>query len=116
MRSGRGCSRGFFFVRVCCVQVNVSLKAPVPVGAVLRVTGRVAKRAGRKRHIHAVLDDGGGAGAKVYAVLEGLSIAGVKLSDADDAVARRTWVDCDGGGQGGRDRAVRQDSGWALAS
>ena len=114
------------------VQVNCSLKAPVKVGSVLRVTGRVAKRAGRKLHIHAVLDDGGrsssgaagddedrggggrGGGNTVYAVLEGLSIAGVKLSSADDAVARRVWADCgeQGGGVGGTARQVRQDSGW----
>ena len=31
-------------------------RAPVKVGAVLRVTGRVAKHSGRKLHIHATLD------------------------------------------------------------
>jgi acyl-coenzyme A thioesterase PaaI-like protein len=91
------------------VQVNVSLKKPVKVGSVLRIHGRIRKKEGRKVHVEAVLDDGAANDPVVYAVLEGLSIDGVKLSDHQDEVAERTWeVDvCKTSG-----RLQRQDSGW----
>mmetsp|Transcript_22117 Transcript_22117/g.48192 ORF Transcript_22117/g.48192 Transcript_22117/m.48192 type:complete len:268 (+) Transcript_22117:133-936(+) len=96
------------------VQVNVSLKKPVKVGSVLRIVGRVSKREGRKVHVEAVLDDGGGwegnAEPVVYAVLEGLSIDGVKMSEHDDEIATRTWEmhTCREG------RRHRRDSGWNI--
>lgn len=92
------------------VQVNVSLKKPVPVGSVLRIVGRVSKRERRKVHIDATLDDGNIDTPVVYAILEGLSIDGVKMSDHDDDIAIRKWEDdkCDAG------RPRRRDSGWNL--
>ena len=71
------------------VQVNCKLKKPVPVGAVLMIVGKVARRQGNKVFVVATLEDDGGA---VYAVLDGLSIGGVKIGDADDDVSERTWV------------------------
>ncbi|CAJ1968978.1 unnamed protein product, partial [Cylindrotheca closterium] len=88
------------------VQVNVSLKKPVKVGSILRIIGRIDKHEGRKIYVHATLDDGGGdnnddddsSGGKeqnkdpvVYATLEGLSIDGVKMSQHEDPVSKRTW-------------------------
>lgn len=87
------------------VQVNVSLKKPVRVGQILRVTGKVESVQGKKVRVTAVLDDPDGATAaagaardpEVYALLEGLSISGVRLASAkhmeDDAIAHRVWAD-----------------------
>lgn len=78
------------------VQVNCKLKKPVAVGSVLQVVGRVDKREGRKVFISAVLRDCDGEGDAVYATMDGLSIAGVKMGDNDDAVSRRKWTPQDG--------------------
>lgn len=93
------------------VQVNVSLKRPVPIGSILRIHGRISKREGRKIHVEAVLDDGNSKKAAVYATLEGLSIDGVQLTDHNDEVADRTWEvhSCQKSG-----RKQRRDSGWKM--
>ncbi|KAL3935908.1 MAG: hypothetical protein SGBAC_008671 [Bacillariaceae sp.] len=107
------------------VQVNVSLKKPVPIGSTLRIIGKIQEQKGRKIYIHATLDDGGdvttseqgtaeGENKKdpvVYATLEGLSIDGVKMSQHEDPVSKRTWeVEvCENSG-----RLQRRDSGWKL--
>lgn len=91
------------------VQVNVSLKKPVRIGSVLRIVGRVSKRDRRKVHIEAVLDDGNlDQEPQVYAVLEGLSIEGVNITEQEDEIAQRTWEEhtCPKG------RIHRRDSGW----
>jgi len=73
------------------VQVNVTLKAPILIYSVLRIQGKVSVE-GRKRKVVATIDDGEG---KVYAVLEGLSLTGVRLSSQDehasDEIAMRDW-------------------------
>jgi len=70
------------------VQVNCKLLKPVAVGDVLQIVGRVAKREQRKLWISAELravdaNTPGGAGGALYAELDGLSIAGVKLQKAE---------------------------------
>ena len=78
------------------VQVNVSLKKPIKVGQVLRITGKVASVQKRKVKITAVLDDPSARG-EVYALLDGLSINGIRLasekSQENDAIAQRHWID-----------------------
>jgi hypothetical protein len=98
------------------VQVNVTLKKPVPIGSVLRIVGKVYKRDRRKAFVEAVLDDGGASIENIsgepvaYAALEGLSIDGVKMSQYDDDISERKWeVDvCKEG------RLHRRDSGWKI--
>eukprot|EP00977_Amphora_coffeiformis_P017226 scaffold5524_cov175-Amphora_coffeaeformis.AAC.1 len=71
------------------VQVNVSLKKPVPVGSVLRIRGHISKQQGRKIFVEATLDDGDT--GEMYATFDGLSIGGVKMSSQKDAVSERKW-------------------------
>lgn len=93
------------------VQVNVKLKKPVKVGQYLRISGRVVKREGSKVFISGKLEDENG---NEYATLgeflrwyftifvyilmcepDGLSISGVKLSDIEDHVSSRTFIEVD---------------------
>ena len=82
------------------VQVNTKLQKPVQIGQLLKLEAKIVKREGRKVHVAAQLVDSDGS---VYASMEGLSIAGVKLGEHDDAVSRRRWIPSDDG--------IR-DSGW----
>jgi acyl-coenzyme A thioesterase PaaI-like protein len=84
------------------VQVNTKLQKPVRVGQFLKLEATIVKREGRKVHVAATLVDADGA---VYASMEGLSIAGVKMGDHNDAVAMRRWESSEDG---------MRDSGWAL--
>lgn len=94
------------------VQVNCSLKKPIPIGSVLRIAGRVTKQSGRKVSVEAVLDNGRLNAEEerlVYATFEGLSIDGVKMSNHSDSISERTWeVDvCNG-------RLQRRDSSFSV--
>lgn len=93
------------------VQVNVSLKKPVPVGSTLRIIGNIHETKGRKIFVHATLDNGEETDPVIYATMEGLSIDGVKMSQHEDPVSKRTWeVEvCERSG-----RLQRRDSGWKL--
>ena len=93
-------------------RLSITLKAPVPVDATLRVVGTVhdvAERrgGGSKVQIRARLED---ASAAVFAEMEGLSVLGVRLSkDEPDAVDARRWsVERSG-------ESARRSSGWELA-
>ena len=88
------------------VQVNCKLTKPVRVGAVMKLVGRITKQeekgARAKVFITAELQSEEGA---VHCSLDGLSITPVPMSEVDDAVARRTWLEHD---------KVLLDSGWLL--
>jgi acyl-coenzyme A thioesterase PaaI-like protein len=117
------CGHGAFFAGDspwfgATVRVNVDLKSPIRVGSVLRVIGKVARDGNKKRKVTATIDNGvddGGEGRIEFAVLDGLSIAGVRLTSSadhnDDVVAKRVFVK-----KGGENGAplVLQDSGWDL--
>lgn len=75
------------------VQVNCKLRKPVPVGKILKIVGKVNRRQGKKVFVEATLRGSAeGEDDEVYAVLDGLSIGGVKIGNKDDEVSERTWV------------------------
>ena len=70
------------------VQVNCALKKPVKIGHTLKVTGKVESRTGRKVFIKGKLMNEHG---EVYVEMDGISIAGVNLSQENDEIANRKW-------------------------
>merc|ERR1719436_583989 len=85
------------------VQVNCNLKRPVRVGQTLYIEGRVARQEKKKVFIEATLSDENG---DVYAVMEGISIAGAKLQKDDCELYHRKWIY-------NEDKRTVSDSGWA---
>lgn len=100
------------------VQVNVSLLSPIPIGTTARVVASMHKAEGsassvekrkKKIHVDATIDSGDG--TKVYARMEGLTIAGVRITandtHKDDSIAGRVWENVEMEGE-----SVRRDTGW----
>jgi 8-oxo-dGTP diphosphatase len=101
------------------VKLDVTLKAPVKVGATLRVVGQILEKTeskgGRfKVKIAARLEEGeaieGKETPECYAEMNGLSIEGVRLPSpvAHDAVDERVWLPTTGA------LAEKRDSGWEM--
>merc|ERR1712216_932710 len=76
------------------VQVNCKLMSPVRVGDVLQIVGSVVKRDKKKVFISGELfgEDRKSGNRKVFATMDGISIAGVQLSSQTDAVSTRSWL------------------------
>lgn len=85
------------------VQVNCNLKRPVRVGQTLYIEGRVVRQEKKKVFIEATLSDENG---DVYAVMEGISIAGANLQKDDCELYHRKWIY-------NEDKRTLSDSGWA---
>lgn len=82
----------------CTAQVNCKLKRPVPLGAVLKCSAAVDKREDRpggseKATITGALTDGED-DSVVYALLEGVSVAGVDIGTG--VAPKRVWRKADG--------------------
>jgi hypothetical protein len=80
----------------------------VKVGDVLKVSGKVERKEGKKIYITAQLENENG---EIYVSMEGLSIGGISLSPENDAITNRTWsvIERPGGGA-----HVFADSGWLI--
>ena len=84
-------------VCVCGVQVRV--------GQVLKISGEITRIDGKKMFVSAKLIARTGA---VHAAFDGVSIVPVNLSQKDDSVSKRVWLDGEGPG------SPLRDSGWLL--
>ena len=74
----------------CTAQIDCTLKMPVKVGQILKVTATIMKQERRKLFVNGSLEDEQG---NVYALLKGLSISNVYFGDYNDQVSKRMWVE-----------------------
>ena len=104
------------------VKLDVTLKAPVKIGATLLVVGKIIEKAaskgGRNKvKITASLQEGeSGSGPQVvFAEMQGLSIQGVRLSPvAQDHIDERTWLPCNATDDSQSGASEYRDSGWLM--
>lgn len=106
------------------VKLDVTLKAPVKIGATLLVVGKIIEKAaskgGRNKvKITASLQEGeSGSGSGplvVFAEMQGLSIEGVRLSPvAHDEIDERTWLPCNATDDSQSGASEYRDSGWLM--
>ena len=95
----------------CTAQVDCTLKMPVKVGQILKITATITKQERRKLYVEGSLEDEQG---NVYALLKGLSISDVYFGDHDDQVSKRTWMEDHTTATNNNSPAVIKDTGWLM--
>ena len=66
-----------------------SVLKKLTIGEILKVVGKIEKQEGRKVYITGKLVN---QNDEIYVEMNGISIAGVNLSEENDLIAKRTWT------------------------